>query len=108
MMNSDLALTISWRSPQVLFAAVAGYCSLGMAYESGLMAAIDKVAIKVLIKHVGYIGLGAAMPAFQWYAAWGIRVVACVIAAALYELCLRIVSACYHRWKPSPQKPLPE
>jgi hypothetical protein len=99
--STDCSLTLSWRTPQLLVAAVAGYASLGFAYHTGVMAAIDKVAINILIKQVGYIGLGAAMPAFQWYAAWGVRIVACIVAAALYELCVRIAAYCVNHqcWK---------
>lgn len=61
---------MTW-TPRVIVAAIAGYYSLGIAYEMGIMAAIDQVAISVLKDSVGYAGLGAVMPTFQWYSAWG-------------------------------------
>ncbi|MES2273762.1 MAG: hypothetical protein V4487_06185 [Chlamydiota bacterium] len=72
--------------PRTIAAAFAGYYCLGFAYQIGLMAAIDKIAIPILVHSVGYAGLGALMPHFQWYAALGVRILSATIAAFLYDL----------------------
>lgn len=79
--------------PRTIAAAIGGYYCLGIAYKIGLMAAIDKIAIPILVHSVGYAGLGAIMPLFQWYTAVGIRIVSAVLAAALYDL-IKAVCKC--------------
>ncbi len=76
---------VKW-TPRLLVATLTGYYSLGIAYEYGIMASIDKVAIRVLKNWVGYAGLGAAMPTFQWYAAWAVRMSAAASAGIGYDL----------------------
>lgn len=87
---------LKW-TPRVLVAALAGYYCLGVAYSWGVMAAIDRVAISALRSTVGYAGVGAAMPTFQWYSAWGVRSVVALGAGVLYDLTERIVLYIYHR-----------
>ncbi len=82
--------------PRVLVAAIAGYYSLGIAYEWGIMASIDKIAIPILKNSVGYAGIGAVMPTFQWYSAWGVRTVSAFGAGLLYDVGERIVLYAYH------------
>jgi len=72
-----------------------GYAALGYAYELGLMAEIDKIAIPIIKSYVGYMGLGAAMPVFQWYAAWAVRISAALTAEALFELAILVVRSAY-------------
>lgn len=81
--------------PRAIVAGIAGYYSLGIAYEQGLMAEIDKIAIIVLKNWVGYAGIGALMPTFQWYAAWGVRIMAAAFAAIIYDLIERVIIHCY-------------
>lgn len=81
---------LTW-TPRIIVAAVAGYYSLGIAYETGLMAEIDKIAIQILKNWVGYAGLGALMPTFQWYSAWAVRFIAGAVAGLLYDLLERLV-----------------
>lgn len=84
---SDVLL--KW-TPRVIVGTLAGYYSLGVAYEWGFMAKIDRIAINFLVPHVGYAGLGAIMPTFQWYAAWSVRITAAIAAGILYDLSERI------------------
>jgi hypothetical protein len=77
-------------APRVLAVLVGGYYGLGLAYSFGLMAAIDKIAIATLKHYVGYVGLGAAMPTFQWYAAWAVRFTFGAFLGLLYDLIERI------------------
>lgn len=86
-------------TPRVLVAAISGYYCLGYAYEKGLMAAIDKVAISILKSSVGYAGLGAMMPTFQWYSAWGVRMTCATAAGVTYDLTERLTLCIYHRFK---------
>ena len=85
---SYLALRLA---PRLIVLGFAGYYSLGVAYEKGIMAAIDRVAIRILRHYVGYAGLGAIMPTFQWYAAWSVRALAAIGAGILYDLIERII-----------------
>ena len=86
---------LTW-TPRVLVAAFAGYYSLGVAYDMGIMASIDSIAIPILRDSVGYAGLGAAMPSFQWYSAWAVRTVAAAGAGLVYDLVERLVVYVYH------------
>lgn len=87
-----LEFMATW-TPRTFVGALAGYYSLGIAYEKGVMAAIDRVAIRVLKNSVGYAGIGKFMPSVQWYAAWGVRITATLGATILYDLTERIVYA---------------
>ncbi len=78
-------------TPRLIVMGFVGYYSLGVAYEKGIMAAIDRVAIRILRHYVGYAGLGALMPTFQWYAAWSVRALAVIGAGLLYDLIERII-----------------
>ena len=76
---------IKW-TPRAAAALIGGYYGLGIAYDLGLMALIDKVAIQILKHWVGYAGVGALMPTVQWYSAWSVRIVLGVGAELIYDL----------------------
>lgn len=92
---------IKW-TPRIIAVSVGGYYALGIAYETGLMAEIDKVAIVIIKHHVGYIGLGALMPTVQWYAAWTVRCSFGLIAGLLYDLTEKICLCLYSSFFPEP------
>lgn len=71
----------------------AGYYGLGLAYQWGLMALIDKVAIAILSNTTGTAGVGVFMPVFQWYAAWGVRFAYALGAELIYERVERVARA---------------
>jgi hypothetical protein len=85
---------LKW-TPRAIVAGLAGYYCLGFAYEIGLMARIDALAIRILRSSLGYVGVGAFMPTFQWYSAWGVRIVAALGAGLLYDLSEKVVRAVY-------------
>jgi hypothetical protein len=87
-------------TPPLIVGGFAGYYSLGFAYEKGVMAEIDRIAIRILRHKVGYVGLGVVMPTFQWYTAWGVRVTAAAIAAGVCTGVIKIGSFVYKRVKP--------
>lgn len=92
----DRAMTIAFRwTPRAIMAGLGGYYSLGIAYDYGLMASIDRVAIAVFRKTMGHVGMGAFMPTFQWYSAWAVRFSAAVTAGLLYDLAERGIIAAY-------------
>lgn len=83
--EKTVSFLATW-GPRAIAVAVGGYYGLGLAYEWGLMALIDRAAIP-LIKHVGgYAAVGAAMPTFQWYSAWAVRFAFGLLTAGLYDL----------------------
>lgn len=93
----DFNNLVNWTvraGPRIIIIGLVGYASLGWAYEAGLMAAIDRIAIPILRNHVGYFGLGAIMPTFQWYAAWAVRITAALTAETIFELILLICRKC--------------
>ncbi len=94
-------------TPRTCVAGAAGFYSLGLAYEKGVMAAIDRIAIQLLRHHVGYIGLGAIMPTFQWYSAWGVRLTAALMAGITYDIAERTILLSIHYFNPNPQDTLP-
>ncbi len=108
----DLSRLIIHWTPRTCVAGAAGFYSLGIAYEKGLMAAIDRIAIQVLRHHVGYMGLGAIMPTFQWYSAWGVRLTAALLAGLAYDVTERIALYIIRNFiapnNPPPFTPLPE
>lgn len=87
---------LTW-TPRAIAVGVGGYYGLGLAYSSGLMAAIDKLAIPIIQHQLGYIGLGAIMPTFQWYAAWSARITFGALFALLYNIIERIILAIAER-----------
>lgn len=95
---------LTW-TPRALAAGIGGYYSLGLAYEYGVMASIDQVAIMIIKEWTGTVGIGAMMPTFQWYSAMGVRLVAAAMCGVIYDLieriCLYIYSACFS--EPAPQ-----
>ena len=90
-----IQFAITW-TPRAIVSGLAGYYCLGIAYGIGIMAKIDGVAIPILRSSVGYAGIGAFMPTFQWYSAWAVRIVASIAAGILYDLIERIVRAAYY------------
>lgn len=76
---------IKW-TPRVIAVAIGGYYGLGIAYELGLMALIDRVAIQIIKHFLGYAGVGALMPTVQWYAAWGTRITMGFAVGLIYDL----------------------
>lgn len=85
---------LTW-TPRIIVAGFAGYYSLGIAYDVGIMAAIDRLAISILRDSIGYAGIGAAMPTFQWYSAWAVRTVAAGGAGLIYDLLERLTVFVY-------------
>ena len=85
---------IRW-TPRALAVAIGGYYGLGIAYEMGLMALIDSVAIQIIKHFCGYAGIGALMPTVQWYSALGARLAIGLGAGILYDVAERCVS-CIH------------
>ena len=100
-MTEVSSFLIKW-TPRAIAVAIGGYYGLGIAYEWGLMALIDRVAILVIKHYFGYAGLGALMPTAQWYSAWAVRVVVGLTAGLLYDLierCALYLSARIHELK---------
>lgn len=87
---------VDW-TPTAIAAFVGGYYGLGIAYEWGLMAEIDKIAIQIIKHFFGYAGIGALMPTVQWYCAWGVRIVIAIVVGLLYEVTERIAKFCYKK-----------
>ena len=90
--------------PQIIFATLAGYYSLGLAYSTGLMSKIDKIAIHIMrSNNMGYIAIGAAMPTVQWYAALLVRLAAAASAALIYVAALKTITVAslfiYHKYR---------
>jgi hypothetical protein len=87
---------LKW-TPRALAIGVGAYYGLGVAYDLGVMAAIDRVAMDVLKQSVGYVGIGALMPTIQWYSAWAVRIVMATIAGLLYDLAERVATYVYRQ-----------
>lgn len=68
------------------------------------MAAIDKIAIGILKKSVGYVGIGALMPTVQWYSSIGVRITMAAAGSLAYDLCLRAANYTAWRLKDRPSK----
>ncbi|MBX7067140.1 MAG: hypothetical protein K1X28_07910 [Parachlamydiales bacterium] len=85
---------LKW-TPRAVAVAIGGYYGLGIAYEMGLMAAIDQFAIQVIKNFGGYVGIGALMPTVQWYSAWAVRIVMGIASGILYDLAERAVQCFY-------------
>lgn len=98
---SDPILFIFKWPPRLIVMSAAGFYSLGYAYEIGLMARIDREAIKILIPRVGYIGLGASMPVVQKYSAWTVRALSAVAAGIVYDITERIFCFVWKKYKNS-------
>lgn len=87
-----LTIKIGKMTPRVAIAGISGYYVLGYAYANGWMMAIDQAAIKVMRHYgMGYIAIGALMPNVQWYAAWGVRVTAGLVAGIIYSIAEKVV-----------------
>lgn len=97
---------LKW-TPRLIVATVAGYYCLGFAYELGLMAKIDQIAMPIIKNMVGYGGLGLYMPTFQWYSAWAVRALCASSAGILYMLLERIASCvinCFQKKREAAQE----
>jgi len=77
---------------------VGGYYALGLAYDRGLMAEIEKISRRILKPKVGILGLGVAMARVQWYAACVIQVTASIICMALFRLAVKILKYVYEEF----------
>lgn len=82
---------VKW-TPRAAAVLIGSYYGLGIAYDLGLMALIDKVAIQILKHWVGYAGVGALMPTVQWYSALSVRIVLGVGAGFLYDLAAKTIA----------------
>lgn len=106
-----LHFALKW-TPRMIVVGLAGYYSLGFAYDQGIMAAIDRQAIRILRHSMGYVGVGAFMPTFQWYSAWGVRITAAMGAALIYDLVEKITRSIFalfpaHFAEEAPLTPVP-
>ena len=90
--SSPFQCIAKW-TPRAIAVAVGGYYGLGIAYDWGLMALVDRVAIEVIKHFAGYAGIGAFMPTVQWHAAWVVRVFIGVSAGVIYDLIETCVKA---------------
>lgn len=94
----NLDFLIKW-TPRAIAVAIGGYYGLGVAYEWGIMAQVDQVAIKIIKHFAGYAGIGALMPTVQWYSAWGVRIVMGLSLGLLYDIAERNAKFCYQIFK---------
>lgn len=83
--DNIIKILCDW-GPTAVITCVAGYYGLGIAYDLGVMARIDQIAIPILKNWFGYAGLGAIMPTFQWYAAWAVRLCCGAIAGFICKV----------------------
>jgi hypothetical protein len=90
---------LKW-TPRTIVAGLAGYYCLGVAYEMGIMANIDRIAMRVLRPSMGYMGMAVFMPTFQWYSAWGVRITAALAAGLLYDLTERLLRIVFNAINP--------
>jgi hypothetical protein len=84
---------LKW-TPRAIAVFVGGYYGLGIAYEFGLMAVIDRYAIQLLKHFVGYAGVGALMPTVQWHAAIGVRIGMGLGTGLIYDVIERSAVYC--------------
>jgi len=96
--SSVMPFLMKW-TPRAAFALVGGVYGLGIAYETGLMALIDRVAIYVIKRFFGYVGVGALMPTIQWHAAWLARSTIGGCAAFTYDLTERGSVYVYQKYR---------
>lgn len=92
---------VKW-TPRAIAATVGGYYGLGIAYELGLMALIDQVAIQILKNIFGYAGIGALMPTVQWYTASGVQVIIALGSGLLYDLAEKCAKCVYAQMTQQP------
>lgn len=86
-MGRMTSVALEW-TPRVVVGVVGGYYGLGAAYAYGVMAAIDRIAIAILLPKVGWVGIGALMPLIQWYGAWGVRIGCVILSEVAYHVVL--------------------
>lgn len=82
--STPFEFMMKW-TPRAIAVAIGGYYGLGIAYDYGLMAVIDKIAIDVIKHFAGYAGVGALMPTVQWHAAWVVRVIIGLSFGFIYD-----------------------
>jgi len=87
------SFALKW-TPRIIAVGIGGYYGLGLAYELGIMATIDKIAIVIFKSIVGRAGIGVFMPTFQWYSAVFIRGAAAICSGIIYEISNRIFIRC--------------
>jgi|GEM_PF-4099523 len=98
---------LTW-TPRAIVVGFGAYYGLGIAYATGLMAAIDKIAIVILKNSVGYAGIGALMPTVQWYTNLGARIAIGAGAAVTYDLTFKTIHFTYTKiLSPSLRQPIP-
>lgn len=95
------SFVIKW-GPRAIAVAVGGYYGLGIAYELGLMALIDQVAIQIIKHFLGYAGIGALMPTVQWYGAWAVQIAIGLGTGLLYDLAERCAMHYLARFQTQP------
>ena len=88
------AFLYKW-TPRAIAVGIGGYYGLGVAYEMGMMAAADRIAIRVIRHFVGYMGVGALMPTFPAYASWSVRITLGIATGILYDLSARCTNYAY-------------
>lgn len=91
MISDTKNLLVKW-TPRTIASLLGGYYGLGVAYDLGLMALIDQIAIRFIKHFFGYGGIGALMPTVQWYSAWGVRLVLGITSAISYDCLARMSS----------------
>jgi len=84
-------------TPRAIAIGMGAYYGLGVAYEMGLMAAIDQIAIGILKKSVGYAGIGAFMPTVQWYSSLTVRIGMAAMAGLAYDVTRIALSGIYSK-----------
>lgn len=89
-----VTFALKW-TPRAIAVAIGGYYGLGMAYEFGLLALVDQLAIQAIKHLAGYAGVGALMPTVQWYSAWGLRIVLGLVTGLVYDFIETKVKACW-------------
>jgi hypothetical protein len=96
------AFIMKW-TPRAAVTLVSGYYGLGIAYEMGWMASVDKVSIQALKCFFGYAGVGAFMPLAQWYSAMAVRVAIGLSAGLVYDVTEKCAIWVYSKWKKPPE-----
>lgn len=80
---------------RTLVAGAAGYYVLGFAYQTGLMAKVDRLVLDAFFPSVGYFGVGLVMPEVQRRSSLIVRVSAACLAGVLYDILERIFFAVF-------------
>lgn len=89
--------TLKTWTPRVVVGFVAGWYSLGFAYELGVMHKIDLLAMAIFKHFFGRAGIGAFLPVFQPYSAYGVRCIAALMGTVLYDRTEKLVCYVYRK-----------